>query len=214
MNIRALIAEFLGVFTLCFIGISAIVQTENGDLVATALAYGLAVSAATVALHSVSGAHFNPAVTFGLLLINKIKLATAAGYWVAQLLGAILASLVLRGIFGQAALTTGTPIPGAEVGIAHALFMEIILSFFLVSVFCGSLVFRKISFAGLAIGLVVVADVLAGGSISGAAMNPARALGPALISGSWASHWIYWVGPMVGAGLAAVLYDYLYENQA
>ena len=92
--------------------------------------------------------------------------------------------------------------------------MEVFLTFFLVLVIFGSAVFNNFSFAGLAIGLAITMDILAGGAISGAAMNPARALGPAIIGGEWAAHWVYWVGPLVGAGLAALLYDFLYSQKA
>jgi len=214
MNIRALTAEFLGVFALCFVGIGAIAATQGGDLIALALAHGLAIGLSVVALGAVSGGHFNPAVTFAMLITGRITLLGALGYWVAQLLGGLLAAFFIGAIYGGTAVADGTPVPGANHTAIQALMMEIFLTFFLVSVIFGSAVFNNYSFAGLAIGLAVTMDILAGGAVSGAAMNPARALGPAIIGGEWSAHWVYWAGPLVGAGLAGLLYDFLYAKEA
>lgn len=214
MNIRALIAEFLGVFTLCFVGIGAIAATQGEDLMAIALAHGLAIGLLVVALGSISGGHFNPAVTFAMLITGRITPVGAVGYWVAQLLGGLVAAFFIGALYGGTAVADGTPTPGANHTAIQALMMEVFLTFFLVSVIFGSAVFNNFSFAGLAIGLAITMDILAGGAISGAAMNPARALGPAIIGGEWAAHWVYWVGPLVGAGLAALLYDFLHSQKA
>lgn len=213
MNIRALIAEFLGVFALCFVGIGAIAATQGGDLTAVALAHGLAIGLSVVALGALSGGHFNPAVTFGMLLTGRISPVGAVGYWVAQLLGGLVAAFFIGALYGGTAVADGTPAPGANHTAIQALMMEIFLTFFLVSVIFGSAVFNNYSYAGLAIGLAVTMDILAGGAISGAAMNPARVLGPAIIGGEWNAHWVYWAGPLVGAGLAALLYDFLYSKK-
>ncbi|WP_337871451.1 aquaporin [Meiothermus sp.] len=214
MNIRALIAEFLGVFALCFVGIGAIAATQGGDLMAIALAHGLAIGLSVVALGAISGGHFNPAVTFAMLITGRITPVGAVGYWVAQLLGGLIAAFFIGALYSGTAVADGTPAPGANHTAIQALMMEIFLTFFLVSVIFGSAVFNNFSFAGLAIGLAITMDILAGGAISGAAMNPARALGPAIIGGEWAAHWVYWAGPLVGAGLAALLYDFLYSKKA
>ncbi|GIW34388.1 MIP/aquaporin family protein [Meiothermus sp.] len=214
MNIRALIAEFLGVFALCFVGIGAIAATQGGDLMVVALAHGLAIGLSVVALGALSGGHFNPAVTFGMLITGRISPVGAVGYWVAQLLGGVVAAFFIGALYGGTAVADGTPAPGANHTAIQALMMEIFLTFFLVSVIFGSAVFNNFSYAGLAIGLAVTMDILAGGPISGAAMNPARVLGPAIIGGEWNAHWVYWAGPLVGAGLAALLYDFLYSRKA
>lgn len=214
MNIRALIAEFLGVFALCFVGIGAIAATQGSDLMAIALAHGLAIGLLVVALGAISGGHFNPAVTFAMLITGRMTLVGALGYWVVQLLGGLVAAFFIGALYGGTAVADGTPVPGANHTAIQALMMEVFLTFFLVSVIFGSAVFNNFSFAGLAIGLAITMDILAGGAISGVAMNPARALGPAIISGEWAAHWVYWVGPLVGAGLAALLYDFLYSQKA
>ncbi|GEM85185.1 MIP/aquaporin family protein [Meiothermus hypogaeus] len=214
MNIRALIAEFLGVFALCFVGIGAIAATQGGDLMVVALAHGLAIGLSVVALGALSGGHFNPAVTFGMLITGRISPVGAVGYWVAQLLGGLVAAFFIGALYGGTAVADGTPAPGANHTAIQALMMEIFLTFFLVSVIFGSAVFNNYSYAGLAIGLAITMDILAGGAISGAAMNPARVLGPAIIGGEWSAHWVYWAGPLVGAGLAALLYDFLYSKKA
>lgn len=212
MNLRALVAEFLGVFTMCFVAVGAIAATQGDDWMVVALAPGLAIGLSVVALRAVSGAHFNPAVTFAMLITGRITLVGALGYWVAQLLGGLFAAFFIGALYGGAAVADGTPAPAANHTAIQALMMEIFLTFFLVSVIFGSAVFNNFSFAGLAIGLAVTMAILSGGAISGAAMNPARVLGPAIIGGEWAAHWVYWVGPLVGAGLAALLYDFLYSK--
>ncbi|AWR87474.1 MIP/aquaporin family protein [Meiothermus taiwanensis] len=213
MNLRALVAEFLGVFALCFVGIGAIAATQGGDWMAIALAHGLAIGLSMVALGTISGGHFNPAVTFAMLITGRMTPVGAVGYWVAQLLGGLVAAFFIGAIYGGTAVADGTPAPSTNHTAIQALMMEVFLTFFLASVFFASAVFNNFSFAGLAVGLAVTMDILAGGAVSGAAMNPARVLGPAIIGGEWAAHWVYWVGPLVGAGLAALLYDFLYSKQ-
>lgn len=214
MNGRALIAEFLGAFALCFAGIGAIAATGGNELVAIALAHGLAIGLSIVALGAISGGHFNPAVTFGMLITGRISVAGAIGYWIAQLLGGLAAAFFIGAIYGGNVVASGTPAPGGDHTAIQALMMEVFLTFFLVSVIFGSAVHNNYSFAGLAIGLTITMDILAGGAISGAAMNPAREFGPAIIGGNWNSWWVYWVGPLIGAGLAALLYDFIYSKQS
>ena len=211
---RAL-AEFVGAFTLVFIAAGAILVNPQA-LLAVALAYGLAVATMVSAVGHVSGGHFNPAVTIAALITQKIDALSAGIYVVAQLAGAAGAALMLR-------LATppelwrvnelGVPNVPAELALGQAVLIEAVLTFFLVWVIFGTGIdplgpFDKI--AGLGIGFVVVMDVLMGGPFTGAAMNPARAFGPALAGGFWkASWWVYWVGPIAGAVIAAVTYDAL-----
>lgn len=213
MNIRALIAEFLGAFALVFVGVGAIAATQGGELIVIAFAHGLAIGLSIVALGAISGGHFNPAVTFGMLITGRINLTGAIGYWIAQLLGGLVAAFFIGALYGSSAVASGTPVPGANHTAVQALMMEIFLTFFLVSVIFGAAVHGSYTFAGLAIGLTITMDILAGGAVSGAAMNPARVLGPAIVGGNWADHWVYWAGPLVGGGLAALLYDYLYAKK-
>jgi aquaporin Z len=212
MNIRALVAEFIGAFALCFVGIGVITATGGGELLAIAFGHGLAIGLMVAAVGHISGGHFNPAVTFGMLITGRIGIASAIGYIVAQLLGGLAAAALIGGIYGGDAAAKGTPAPGDTYTAVQALMMEVILTFFLVWVIFGTAVDKGYSFAGLAIGLTITMDILAGGAVSGAAMNPARAFGPAVIGGTWNAHWIYWAGPLVGAGLAATLYSLLYSD--
>ena len=213
MNFRALVAEFVGAFALCFIGIGVIAATQGNEILAIAFGHGLAIGLMVAAVGHISGGHFNPAVTFGMLITGRIGIGSAIGYIIAQLLGGLAAAALMSGIYGGEAVAKGTPVPGDTYTAVQALMMEVVLTFFLVWVIFGTAVDKSYSFAGLAIGLTITMDILAGGAVSGAAMNPARALGPAIIGGTWNAHWIYWVGPLVGAGLAATLYSLLYSEE-
>lgn len=210
MNWKALLAEFLGVFTLCFVGIGVINATQGADLLTIALGHGLAIALMVTAMGHVSGGHFNPAVTFAFWGMGQISFRTTLGYLIAQLLGGLAGALVIGAVYGDGAVAAGTPAPGDGVGVVTATLMEAVLTFFLVWVILGAAYNRQYSFAGLAIGLTVAMDILVGGPVSGAAMNPARVLGPAILGGEWTAHWVYWAGPLVGAGLAVVLYQALY----
>jgi aquaporin Z len=219
----ALVAEFVGSFALTFIGILAIHHAPAGAaLLAIALAHGLAVSVAVSATMQTSGGHINPAVTIGFLITGKIKPTAAISYIVLQCLGGVAAALAVYAIFGGGTeavkiVAAGTPQPGNGVSNASALICEIIATFLLVFVVWGTAADpRARNVGGFAIGLTVAADILAVGPISGASMNPQRSFGPTLIaslveggpgSSLWTTHWIYWVGPIIGAILAAVIYQ-------
>ncbi|KAK2402339.1 putative aquaporin TIP-type alpha [Trifolium repens] len=159
----------------------------------------------------VSGGHFNPAVTFGALLGGRISVLRAVYYWVAQLLGSIVATLLLR-------LVTNNMRPqgfnvAIGVGEGHGLILEIVMTFGLMYVAYATAIDPKRGSLGtiapLTIALVVGANILAGGPFDGACMNPARAFGPALVGWRWHHHWIFWVGPLLGAAIAALLYEYI-----
>jgi len=207
---KAFIAEFIGVFALVFAGVGAIHVTEAGELTAVALAHGLAIALMILAVGHASGGHFNPAVTFGMLVTGNIKLGPAIGYWVSQLLGGLAAAALLAGLYGGEAVAKGTPAVGLGFSAPQGLVAEVILTFFLVLVIFATALHQKLPVAAFAIGLTITMGIMAGGVISGAAMNPARVLGPAIIGGSWADHWIYWVGPLVGAAIAAIFYTQIY----
>jgi aquaporin TIP len=203
-------AEFVGTFTLIFLGAGAILA--GADLVGVALAHGLAIAIMVSAVGHISGGHFNPAVTFGFLVTKRMAPALAGLYWAAQLLGATFAALMLNWVSPDPG-DLGTPVPGAGVGSFDGLVIEAILTFLLVWVIFATAADPRGTFtsiAGLAIGLTITADVLMGGPLTGAAMNPARAFGPELISGTWTDAWIYYVGPLAGGGLAALAYERLY----
>ena len=216
MKFKALIAEFIGTFTLIFVGVGAIANAQN-NLTGIALAHGLAIAVMASATAAVSGGHLNPAVTIGLLSAKKIKLTNAIGYIIAQCAGAIAAAGVIKFCLPAALLSAanmGTPAPGAGIDPSMALITEIVLTFFLVFVVYGTGVDRRApKVGGLFIGLTVALDILIGGPIGGAAMNPARHLGPALLGGGIQYVWLYWVGPVVGGVLAAQVYKLFLEER-
>jgi MIP family channel proteins len=206
---KALLVEFLGTFTLVFVGCSAVALTaqQGGSLVGSAFAFGLALMAIIYAWGSYSGAHVNPAVSFGFAVAGRMNWGLMLGYWIAQLLGGILAAALIAYIFGTA---SGV---GASIGSLtntdawKAVLLEAILTFFLVVTIL--LVTRNPMLAvasGLAIGLVLTFDMLAGAPLTGASMNPARSLGPAIFSNNLGTYWIYVVGPLLGALVAALVY--------
>jgi aquaporin TIP len=208
---RRCVAEFIGTFTLIFIGGGAGIVAGN-DLVAVALANGLAIGLMVGNFGHISGGHFNPAITLGFVATRRIKLQIAVAYWIVQFGAAVVAALLLRWIFNKHLLLGAVP-HASVIGAGKGVVVEAILTLFLVlAVFANAVdpggVFKSI--AGLGIGLTITIDVLMGGPLTGAAMNPARAFGPELVSGFWGEGWIYYVGPCVGGVIAAVGYDYLY----
>ena len=224
MNIKALIAEFVGTFTLVFIGVGAIAADYStggaSGLTGVALAHGLAIATMCAATGAISGAHLNPAVTIGFLTVGKIKLNNAVGYIIAQCLAAIAAVLLLKICVPAEVLfdvNFGTPAvsDAPEITISMALLTESILTFILMFVIYGSAVDKRAhKMGGLFIGLAVTLDIMMGGPISGAAMNPARHLGPALLGGGMQNTWIYWAGPIIGAVLAAQVYKNVLEEKS
>jgi aquaporin TIP len=212
---RALIAEAIGTFALCFVGLLAISATDILDasgpapLVVVALAHGLIITVMVATLAHHSGAHFNPAVTFGFLVARRITPAKAGMYVAAQIGGALLASALVLAMYGPEVVTNGTPAPGTLVTAGGVVLCEAVATFFLVLIIFGTAVDERApkSVFPFAIGLTIAANILAIGPLTGAAMNPARVLGPALVGWFWDGHWMYWVGPLLGAALAALLQD-------
>jgi MIP family channel proteins len=217
-TLRLSVAEFLGTFFLCFAGIAAILCTtpavgNGGGIVAIALAHGLALSIAVNAFGGLSGAHFNPAVTSGFLVTGRIKPGLAIVYVISQLLGATTAAGFCRVIFPAEAVTAahlGIPLPAAWATTGVVLTAEFIMTFLLMTAIFGTAVDERgqaVKIGGFGVGLTVAFDILAGGAVTGASMNPARSFGPALELGYWAWHWAYWVAPIAGAVVAALLYE-------
>ena len=212
---RKLIAEFVGTFTLIFLGVGAGI-VSSGDIVAIALAHGLAIALMVTAVGHISGGHFNPAVTLAMLVTGRIEVPEAIRYWFAQIAGAAGAALVLLATLGSsirdAGVNVGTPGIGAGFDAKNALVAEIVGTFFLVFVIFGVAVDKRGTvkiLAGLPIGLMITADILALGGVSGAAVNPARWFGPAIVSFHFDDFWIWIAGPAIGALLAAFVYDNL-----
>src|SRR5215218_1861659 len=210
------VAEFVGTFTLIFVGAGSIIATQGGNLTAIALAHGLAIGVMASAVGHISGGHFNPAVTLGFFVTRRIVPTLAIVYWSMQFAAATAAAALLRWLFEdepRRLVNLGAPALGSGVSQWQGLVIEIVLTFFLVWVIFATAAdpggtFKSI--AGLAIGLTITIDILAAGPLTGAAMNPARALGPELVFGVWTDFWIYLVGPLLGAALAAIAYDRLY----
>ncbi|MGZ4319765.1 MAG: aquaporin [Gaiellaceae bacterium] len=214
--LRRGVAEFVGAFTLIFIGGGAGIISGH-DIVAVALANGLAIGIMVSNLGHISGGHFNPAITAGFLATRRIKARIAGLYWVFQLGGAIVAALILRWLFKKPAILGAVPSVAHGFPVGRALVLEMIMTFFLVWAVFATAVDERGAFkaiAGLAIGLTITIDVFVGGPITGAAMNPARAFGPEVAANLWANGWIYWVGPVVGALVAGLGYEYLYLRPA
>jgi aquaporin Z len=215
---RRSFVEFIGTFALVFVGAGAIMsvgpQADAGTL-EVALAHGLVIAVMVSAVGHISGGHFNPAVTFGFLLTRRISALLGVAYWVAQFAGGALAALLLRWIFPAAnrdATNLGAP-ARHTIDLGPALVVEALLTFFLVWVIFATTVDPRGTYtaiAGLAIGLTVVFDNLLGYPLTGAAINPARAFGPELVSNAWSGAWIWYVGPLAGGAIAALLYDELF----
>jgi aquaporin Z len=221
--LRRAVAEFVGTFTLIFIGVGSIVAANgihDPSLIGVAIAHGMAIAVMVSAVGHISGAHFNPAVTFGFLVTRRIKPALGLLYWIAQLAGATCGALLVRDLLPRAstdAVNLGVPALGGGVDAGAAFGLEAILTFFLMWVVFATAVDPRGTFksiAGLAIGLTITFDILFGGPLTGAAMNPARAFGPQLVGSHWAHAWVWYAGPILGAVAAAVLYELLYLRPA
>jgi aquaporin Z len=166
----------------------------------------------TATMH-ISGGNLNPAVTIGLLVARRTNLQTAVAYIVTQLIAAVAAAAVLKGLYPPAVLratSLGTPHLASSVSLTQGIVVEAILAFFLVSAVFGSCVNPNAPrVGGFAIGLTLAADILMGGGLTGAAVNPARAFGPALVAGDMVAHAVYWVGPILGGLLAGLLWEHV-----
>lgn len=216
-SLRHFVAEFVGTFALVFVGGASIMaaaasRMESG-LVVAAFAHGLIIAVMVSALMRISG-HFNTAVTIGFLAARRIEPIMAGVYIAAQVLGSIAAAYALKGLLPPA-LTEATRIGGQsialEISAIQAVGLEAIATFFLVFVIFGTAVDPKAPrIGGLAIGLTITAGILAIGPFTGGSLNPARSLGPAIASGIFEGQAVYWIGPVVGAVIAALLYDTLF----
>lgn len=218
---QKLIAEFIGTFALIFFGAGAICvdmqlrsnATGGIGLLAIAVAHGLAIAIMVSAMGHISGGHFNPAVTIGFWVTKRLSTPDTLLYWIAQLAGATAAAFLLRGLIPEEiwrSVALGTPELMRDFPSWAGLAMEATTTFFLVFVVFATAVdergaFRAIS--GFGIGLTIVLGILVAGPYTGAALNPARAFGPALASHHWLNQLIYWVGPLAGGFLAGLLYD-------
>src|SRR5712675_699964 len=215
-----LLAEFIGTFALIFIGAGAGAVVGDGvglpGIVAIAFAHGLTVMAFAFAYGSVSGGHFNPAVTVGVLAAGAMRAGEAAGYILVQLIGGVAGALLLRAVLGGAATGLGTPALAHNLALGATTLtlipwagfvIEAVLAFFLVTVVLSTAVAgRAGNLAPLAIGVTLTLNIIMGGALTGAAFNPARALGPMVATGNFSDAWLYLTAPIVGAIVAAILH--------
>ena len=216
---RALLAEACGTFWFFFIGAGAILTTTatgSGGLLEVALAHGITLAIAISAFGALSGGQFNPAVTFGLAIAGRHPWARVPTYWAAQLIGGLAAGFALRYVFDFAIAAVdkthlGTPALAGTITPTVGIVVEALLTIFLMWAVYGTAVSPLAPrIAGFGIGLTVMTDILLGGPLTGAAMNPARWFGtavPALFFDNW---YVYWIGPLVGAAIAGLSIRYLF----
>ena len=222
---QKLVAEFLGTFALVFFGAGAIcadrlLQTNGAGPLGIALASGLTIAVLSIAFGHISGAHFNPAVTIGFWVTKRLNTMEVLGYWIAQILGGIVAAFLLKAILPRD--EAWQPVLGGAPDLVRdftrfpAMGLEALITFFLVLVYFATTAednHDSRSVSGFAVGLVYTIGILVAGPFTGAALNPARAFGPALASSHWASQGVYWVGPIAGGCLAGLIYDSLYARR-
>jgi len=208
---RAVVAEVIGTFALVFAGCGAVMvdeKTHQLGHVGVAISFGLVIMFGIYAVGHISGAHFNPAVTFAFALTRHFPWSRALAYWGAQLAGALIAAALLRGSLGNIA-NTGATLPSGSQG--QSFLWELVLSAFLMFVILAVATDTRAvgEAAAIAIGGTIGLDAMFGGPISGASMNPARSLGPALVSGNFHALWVYIVAPVVGTSLGGLAYQFV-----
>ncbi|QHI39286.1 Aquaporin Z 2 [Kordia antarctica] len=207
-DLRRYLAEFIGTFALVFCGTGAIIVNQQTDgilgLVGISLAFGIIVMAVIYIFGNISGAHINPSVTIALTIEKVITKKDASFYIIAQIIGAIIASVLLKFIFPESS-TLGATLPSGE--LLQSFIIEMVLTFFLMLTILGITSKKEFSaIAGLIIGLVVTGIILFAGPISGGSFNPARSFAPAIISGNMTALWIYITAPTLGAILAILIW--------
>jgi len=214
-----LAAEFVGAFGLVFAGTGAVVidTTSDGTIghVGISLTFGLIIMVMIYATGHISGAHFNPAVTLAFAVGRHFPWQLVPQYWAAQILGGVTASLILRGLFGDVA-HLGSTLPRGSA--RQSFLLELVLTFLLMFVITSVATdVRAVGqAAAIAIGGTIGLEALFAGPISGASMNPARSLAPAIVSGTWSHQWLYVAGPALGAVAGVLIYQFVRgaENQA
>jgi aquaporin Z len=212
---RRAVAEALGTFGLIFFGCGAVVMSSlpgaSYGLLGVALTHAIVLSVMITATMNISGGYLNPAVTIGLWSVKRLDSITASAYVFAQLAGGVLGAFVLRSVLpagiGRVG-TLGTPVLANAMGLTGGIIFEALLTFFLVSAVFGTAVSPDApKVGGFGIGMVLLFDILVGGTMTGAAMNPARAFGPALVTGTWYAQPVWWIGPILGGVIAAQLWE-------
>lgn len=218
---QKLLVEAVGTFLLTFVGAGSIIATQfiigGGNtsyvgLLVIALAHGIILAIAVSAAMNISGGHINPAVTIGILVARKISVRNAISYIIAQIIGAVIGGYLLFSVYPSTAgnlVHWGTPGLSSSTSIPQGILFEAIMTFILVFAVFGTAVDpRSPKIGGFGIGLAIAVDIMAGGPFTGAAMNPARAIGPAIASLYFNNWYVYWIGPILGGIIAALIYNY------
>ena len=216
-QLRSLTAEFVGTLLFVFVGAGSVVASVAGGLgaasigpVGVALAHGVGMAVIVSMTMSISGAHLNPAVTFGLWIADKIDGGRAGQYVLAQLLGGFAGAALVKALLPRSAVAlalVGTPHLAAEISFTQGVWIEAAFTFFLVSAVFGTAVSSEApKIGGFGIGLAIFVAALVAGGWTGAVLNPARALGPALVAWQWNAHAVYWIGPLIGGGVAGAVW--------
>lgn len=222
---KAYFAEGIGAFALVFIGAGAVLMSQiNGmGILGVALAHGIVLMAMIYATGHISGGHINPAITVSMMLTKQIDMMRGVGYIVSQLIGASIGGFLLLLTIGTInapvfvdSMHLGATDLAAGIGMLRGIAIEAVLTFFLAFTVFGVAVDKRApaGLYGLAIGLVLVFDILVGGALTGASMNPARSFGPAIASMHFANHLVYWIGPIIGAAVAGLLYKGVFLEKA
>ena len=214
-TLRAPAAEFIGTMLFVLVGAGSIVANVSGPAGALgiALAHGVGLAVLVTIMMPISGGHLNPAVSVALWIGDQIDAKTLGRYVAAQLLGAIAGALLIKGLFPASLVrisSLGTPQLSGAIGLFEGIALEALFTLVLVSAVFGTYVSPQAQrVGGFAIGLALLVCALGGGALTGAALNPARAFGPALVSWDWHGQAVYWIGPVLGASVAAVLWKFL-----
>lgn len=218
---RRFVAEMIGTFALVFFGSASVIASgypgTGVGLLGVAIAHAIALSVAVTATMHISGGHLNPAVTIGLLAVRRIDIRTAVTYIGAQLAAAALSAVALKAFFPAAVARVtnyGLPQLSLNATLWQGIGLEAVMAFFLMSAIFGTIVaLNAPKIGGFGVGLTLLFTILGGGPITGAALNPARSFAPALASGEWMGHGIYWIGPIIGTVVAAFVWEFLLKGE-
>ncbi len=224
-NNKKYLSELLGTFALVFVGSGCVCAdyylvksgSQGFGLMGIAVAFGFVVVAIVYSLGYISGAHINPAVTISMVISRRMKADVGLMYIISQITGATFAGYLLKLLFPDAlsSVFLGTCVLGSNVTVMQAIIMEAVITFLLVFVVYATVIDKRATpaLSGLAIGFVVLFGVMVGGTISGGSMNPARVFGPAIASGHFENHSVWWIGPVIGGVFAGLCYDILFKEK-
>ncbi len=222
---KKFLSELLGTFALVFVGSGCVCAdyylvksgSQGLGLMGIAIAFGFVVVAIVYSLGYISGAHINPAVTISMIITKRMQAGVGLMYVISQVAGATFAGYLLKLLFPEAlsSVFLGTCVLGSNVTVIQAIIMESVITFLLVFVVYATVIDKRATpaLSGLAIGFVVLFGVMVGGTISGGSMNPARVFGPAIASGHFENHYVWWIGPVVGGVFAGMFYEILFSEK-